>query len=192
MSGFDKDLGPVPRWRLWLGVAAMTLGLALAARQLVPTLYGPGSKAEAAPLQSADPSIRLAEAGDGTLVVYADVTGAQDFADNFDKAAAMIGRAGQALQRGVSDDLRGVKTVRFSIRCQAVNRFGEDVMAQLATIDVPLAALKAEDYARARPADVMGLAQSVQLGAPGAYDAVAAWCGKARASKAFCAKAQGT
>jgi hypothetical protein len=176
------------RWRLWLGVAAMTLGLALAAQQLIPVLYKPAP--EAPPLQSADPAIRLTEAANGVVTVYADVTGARDAADNFDKAAATVSAVGQALKRGVSDDLRGVKTVRFSIRCQAINRFGQDVMAQLVTLEAPLQALKGVDYTKARPADVLGLAQSVKLGAPGAYDAIAAWCSDpARAGKVFCGKA---
>jgi hypothetical protein len=176
------------RWRLWLGVAAMTFGLALAAQQLIPVLYRPAP--EAPPLQSADPSIRLTEAVNGVVTVYADVTGATDAADNFDKAAAAVSAVGQALKRGVSDDLKGVRTVRFSIRCQAINRFGQDVMAQLVTLDAPLQALKSADYARTRPADVLGLAEHVKLGAPGAYDAIAAWCADpARAGKTFCAKA---
>ena len=181
----------MPRWRLWLGVAAMTLGLALAAQQLIPVLnkLAPAGP-EAQPLQSADPAIRLAEAGDGVVIIYADVTGAKDAADNFDKAAATVSAVGQALKRGVSDDLHGVKTVRFTIRCEATNRFGQDVMAQLVTLDAPLQALKGVDYARTRPADVLGLAQTVKLGAPGAYDAIGAWCADpARAGKAFCAKA---
>lgn len=183
---------PAPTsWRLWLGVAAMTLGLALAAEQLIPALYRPAPPApEAQPLQSADPAIRVTEVGDGVVTVYADVTGAKDAADNFDKAAATVSAVGQALKRGVSDDLKGARTVRFSIRCQAINRFGQDVMAQLVTLEAPLQALTAVDYARTRPADVLGLAQTVKLGAPGAYDAIAAWCGDhARAGKAFCAKA---
>jgi len=93
----------------------------------------------------------------------------------------------------VSDDLKGVKTVRFSIRCEAINRFGQDVMAQLVTLDLPLQALKAEDYAKVRPARALEMAESVSLGAPGAYDAVAAWCADpARGDKAFCRKAQNT
>jgi hypothetical protein len=179
----------MPRWRLWLGVAAMTVGLALAAQQLIPVLYRP-SGSDAPPLQSADPAIRLTEAGDGVVTVYADVTGARDAADNFDKAAATVSAVGQALKRGVSDDLKGAKIVRFSIRCQAVNRFGQDVMAQLVTLEAPVQALTSVDYAKTRPADVLGLAQEVKLGAPGAYDAIAAWCADpARAGKAFCAKA---
>ena len=105
-------------------------------------------------------------------------------------AAAMVSAVGQALKRGVSDDLKAARTVRFSIRCQATNRFGQDVMAQLVTLETPLQALTEADYARTRPADVLGLAQMVKLGAPGAYDAIAAWCADpARAGKAFCAKA---
>ena len=180
----------MPRWRLWLGVAAMTLGLALAAQQLIPVLYRPSSGSDAQPLQSADPAIRLTEVSNGTVMVYADVTGAKDAADNFDKTAATVSAVGLALKRGVSDDLKGAQTVRFSIRCQAVNRFGQDVMAQLVTFEAPLAALKGVDYAKTRPADVLGVAENVKLGAPGAYDAIAAWCADpARAGKAFCAKA---
>lgn len=174
------------RWRLGLGVAA-ALGLALAARRLTPALHPAAPEAQL--LQSADPAIRLTEVGAGMVIVYADVTGARDAADNFDKAAATVSAVGQALKRGVSDDLKGAKTVRFFIRCQAINRFGQDVMAQLVTLEAPLPALKAVDYARTRPADVLGLAQTVKLGAPGAYDAIAAWCADpARASKAFCSK----
>jgi hypothetical protein len=182
------NLPPLPRWRLWLGVAAMTLGLALAAQQLIPVLYRPAP--EAPPLQSADPAIRLAERQGPVLTVYADVSQAKDPADNFDKAAATVSAVGQALKRGVSDDLKGVAMVRFSIRCQAINRFGQDVMAQLVTLETPLKALQGADYAKTRPAQVLGLAQSVSLGAPGAYDAVAAWCADpARGDKAFCKKA---
>jgi hypothetical protein len=177
-------------WRLWLGVAAMTLGLALAAQQLIPVLYRPSPASGAPPLQSADPAIRLTEVGDGVVAVYADITGATDAADNFDRAAAVVGAVGQALKHGVSDDLMGARIVRFSIRCQAINRFGQDVMAQLVTFETPLPALKGVDYARTRPADVLGLAENVKLGAPGAYDAIAAWCrDPGRAGKAFCAKA---
>ena len=166
----------------------MTLGLALAAQQLIPVLYKPEPPKPS--VQSADPAIRLAEVQNGVLVVYADMTGASDAADNFDKASATVSAVGQALKRGVSDDLHAVKTVRFVIRCQAVNRFGQELMAPLATIETPLAALKAEDYAKARPAQVLGLAERVQLGAPGAYDAVAAWCADPRrGDKAFCSKA---
>jgi len=180
---------PAPTgWRLWLGVAAMTLGLALAAQQLIPVLYRPAPEAQ--PLQSSDPAIRLTEVGNGVVTIYADITGAKDAADNFDKTAATVSAVGQALKRGVSDDLGSVMTVRFSIRCQAVNRFGQDVMAQLVTFETPLPALRHLDYAKTRPADVLGLAQDVKLGAPGAYDAIAAWCADpARAGKAFCAKA---
>jgi hypothetical protein len=184
---------PAPTgWRLWLGVAAMTLGLALAAEQLIPVLYKPAPAApDAQPLQSADPAIRLTEFRGGVLTIYADVTQARDAADNFDKAAATVSAVGQALKRGVSDPLAGMRTVRFSIRCQAVNRFGRDVMAQLVTLEAPLPALKAVDYAKTRPADVLGLAEDVKLGAPGAYDAIAAWCADpTRSGKAFCAKAQ--
>lgn len=178
------------RWRIWLGVAAMTLGLALAARQLIPVLYRPAPKVEAPPLKSADPAIRLTEAQGPVLTVYADITGARDAADNFDKAAATVTAAGQALKRGVSDDLAAIRTVRFSIRCEATNRFGQDVMAPLVTLDMPISVLKGADYAKARPAQVLGLAETVNLGAPGAYDAIKAWCADpARGDKAFCAKA---
>lgn len=177
------------RWPIWLALAVLVLGLA--AWRLVPPLLDPAP--EAAPLKSADPSIRLTEAGDGVLAVYADVTGARDAADDFDKAAALVAATGQALQRGVSDNLSGIRTVRFSIRCEAVNRFGQDGMAQLVTLDLPLKTLKAEDYARIRPAQVLGLAETVSLGAPGAYDALAAWCADpARGDKAFCARTQGS
>ena len=185
---------PAPKgWRLWLGVAAMTLGLALAAEQLIPALYRSApAGADAQPLKSADPAIRLTEVGDGVLTVYADVTQAKDAADNFDKAAATVSAVGQALKRGVSDDLKGATKVRFSIRCQATNRFGQDVMAQLVSFDAPLQALKGLDYGKTRPAEVLGLAEDVKLGAPGAYDAIAAWCkDPARAGRAFCTKANG-
>jgi hypothetical protein len=176
------------RWRLWLGVVVVALGMAVAAWRLVPALRP--AAPDLPPLQSADPAIRLTEARDGVVTVYADVTGAKDAADNFDKAASTVSAVGQALKRGVSDDLMGAKTVRFSIRCQAVNRFGQDVMAQLVTLEAPLSALKAADYSRTRPADVLGLARTVKLGAPGAYDAIAAWCADpSRAGRSFCAKA---
>ena len=178
------------RWRLWAGAALIAVGLGAAGFWLVPALRDASPKSDLQPLQSADPAIRLTEVGGGVVTVYADVTQARDAADNFDKAAATVSAVGQALKRGVSDDLKGSQTVRFSIRCQATNRFGQDVMAQLVTLDAPLAVLKAVDYGRTRPADVLGVAQTVKLGAPGAYDAIAAWCtDPARAGKAFCGKA---
>ena len=179
----------VSRRSLWLGAAAVVaLGLALAAWRLVPSLLP--AAPEAPPLKSADTAIRLTEAGNGVLLIYADVTGAKDAADNFDKTAALVVATGRALQRGVSDDLGGVRTVRFSIRCEATNRFGQDVMAQLVTLDLPLKALKGQDYAKVRPAQALEMAQTVSLGAPGAYDAIAAWCADpVRGDKAFCAKA---
>ena len=176
------------RRRLWLGVALTALGLGLAIWPLAPLLQKPAPDLQ--PLQSADPAIRLTEVAGGLVTVYADMTGARDAADNFDKAAATVSAVGQALKRGVSDDLKGARTVRFSIRCEATNRFGQDVMAQLVTLEASLPVLESVDYARTRPADVLGLAQTVKLGAPGAYDAIAAWCGDpARAGRAFCAKA---
>jgi hypothetical protein len=172
-----------------VGVAVLVLGLALAAWRLTPALFP--AAPEAAPLKSADPAIRVTEAANGVLVIYADITGARDAADNFDKTAALVVATGQALQRGVSDDLTGVKTVRFSIRCEAINRFGQDVMAQLVTLDLPIQALKGQDYAKLRPAGALGLAVTVSLGAPGAYDAIAAWCADpARSDPGFCRKAQ--
>jgi hypothetical protein len=181
---------PLSNWRVWLGVAAMTLGLALAAQQLIPVLYRPASSSDAEPLQSADPAIRLTEVGNGVVAVYVDITGAKDAADNFDRTAATVSAVGQALKHGVSDDLKGAKTVRFQVRCQAINRFGQDVMAQLVTFETPLRALEGVDYAKTRPADVLGLAEDVELGAPGAYDAIAAWCmDPARAGKVFCSTA---
>ena len=176
-------------WRLWLGVAAMTLGLALAAQQLIPVLYRPAPPAP--PLKSADIAIRLTEIKDGVLTVYVDVTGAKDAADNFDKAAAVVAATGRALKSGVSDDLTGVKTVRFQVRCEAVNRFGTELMAPLVTVETPLQVLKAVDYAQTRTIQVLGLAETVKLGAPGAYDALAAWCADAgRSDQSFCKKAQ--
>ncbi|MEI9891436.1 MAG: hypothetical protein WDN45_13730 [Caulobacteraceae bacterium] len=148
------------RWRLWLGVAAMN------------PRPGPGRR-------EADPGALHARAGGGgrapevrrsgqgpILTVYADVTGARDAADNFDKAAATVSATGQAIERGVSDDLSGVRTVRFSIRCEATNRFGQDVMAPLVTLQMPIAALKAADYGKVRPAQVLGMAASVALARP--------------------------
>ena len=176
-------------WRPWLGVAAMTLGLALAAQQLIPVLYK--SAPPLPPLKSADPAIRLTEASGGVLTVYADETGARDAADNFDKTAATVAAVGRALKHGVSDDLSGVTTVRFQVRCEAVNRFGQELMAPLVTVDLPLSALRAADYAPAKSAAVLGLAQTAKLGAPGAYDALAAWCADAaRSDKRFCEKVQ--
>ena len=178
-----------PRWRVGLGMAIVAAGVVLAAWRLTPMLSK--SAPEAPSLKSADPAIRVVEIGGGVLAVYADVTQAKDPADNFDKAAATVSAVGQAIKRGVSDDLHGVNTVRFSVRCQAINRFGQDVMAMLVTVDMPLTALKTEDYGKATPAQVLGLARTVSLGAPGAYDALASWCADpARGDKAFCAKAQ--
>jgi hypothetical protein len=141
------------------------------------------------PLSAADPAIRLVETDGKVLQIYADVHQAKTIADNFDKAGAIVLDAGQALQHGVADDLKGVTMVRFKFRCEGVNRFQQDVMSPLVTLDLPLAALKGADYAKASGNDVLGLATSAQLGAPGSYDAANAWCrDAARSSKALCSK----
>ena len=186
-------MAAMTRLRLWAGVAALCFGLAMAAQQLIPALYPPPLPAPVQPpLRSADPAIRDTEVKDGVLTVYADVTNAPDVAGNIDKAGATVLAAGRALKGGVSDNLKGVSAVRFVFRCQATNRFGQDVMAALVTLDLPLEALRQADYARMRAGDVLALARTAQLGAPGAYDALAAWCGDPkRANAAFCAKAKG-
>ncbi len=182
---------PLKNWRLWLGAAALTLGLALAARQLIPVLYPPAPVYP--PLQSADPAIRDTEIKGGVLTVYADVINAPDAAGNIDKAGAVVLAAGRALKSGVADNLTGVSGVRFVFRCQAINRFGQDVMAALVTLELPLQALTAPDLGRMSASDVLGLARTARLGAPGAYDAMAAWCADSkRANAAFCAKARET
>ena len=178
------------RLRLWAGVAALCYGLALAAQQLIPQVYPPPPAYP--PLASADPAIRQVEIKDGLVIVYADVTHAPDAAGNFDKAGATVLAAVRALRRGVADPLTGVAGVRFVFRCEAINRFGQDVMAALATLDLPLKTLTGADLGHMGASDALGLAQTVSLGAPGAYDALAAWCGDPkRANAAFCAKAKG-
>jgi hypothetical protein len=185
-------MAPIARLRLWAGVAAVSFGLALAAQQLIPVLYPRPPAPAWAPLRSADPGIREVEIKDGLLTVYADVTNAPDAAGNIDKAAATVLAAGRAIKGGVSDNLKGVTTVRFVFRCEAINRFGQDVMAALMTLDLPLPALTAADLGRMSGGDVLGLARSASLGAPGAYDALNAWCADAkRANAGFCAKAKG-
>ena len=179
----------IGRLRLWAGVAALCFGLALAAQPLIPRLYPAPAYP---PLASADPAIREAEVKDGVLIVYADVTRAPDAAGNFDRAGAVVLAAGRALRRGVADDLKGATQVRFVFRCEATNRFGQDVMASLATLELPLKALAGADLDRLGPSDALGLARTATLGAPGAYDALAAWCGDAkRANAGFCARAKG-
>lgn len=184
-------MASIARLRLWAGVAAVCFGLALAAQQLIPVLYPPPPPPSAQPpLQSADPAIRDVEVKNGVLTVYADVIDAPDVAGNLDKAGATVLAAGRALKAGVADPLKGVGAVRFVFRCQAINRFGQDVMAALMTLEMPLADLTRADYGRMNAGDALALARTVSLGAPGAYDAASAWCGDPkRANAAFCAKA---
>src|SRR5205823_4151468 len=104
--------------------------------------------------------------------------------DNLDRAQAITGAIGRALNRGVADDLSGVDTLRLRFRADAVDRFGHDLMAPLLTLDIDPQALKGAGGPK-----VMGLAKTITLTSPGTYDAAAAWCADAaRADPAFCAK----
>jgi hypothetical protein len=126
------------------------------------------------------------------VTIWSDVKNAPDLAGNIDIAADTVRSVGRALQRGVSDDLTGVQIVRFEFRAEATNRFDRDVMAKLMTLDVPAADLKAANHRAMNGGQLLGLAYKVVLGAPGAYDALDAWCkDPAKANPAFCAKARG-
>lgn len=140
-------------------------------------------------LQAADAAIDSLTVDKPMLTVWANVRKAPDLAGNIDLAADIVRTVGRALQRGVSDDLQGVEIVRFAFHAEAIDRFGHDVMAPLMTLDIPAADLKSARYAALSRAQVLNLAYSASLGAPGAYDAMAAWCGdRARADARFCGK----
>ena len=140
-------------------------------------------------LQAADPGIDSLTVDKPMLTVWANVRKAPDLAGNVDLSADIMRAAGKALQRGVSDDLQGVEIIRFAFHAEAIDRWGHDVMAPLMTVDAPVAALKAANYAALNRGQVLNLAYSASLGAPGAYDAMGAWCGdRARANAAFCGK----
>lgn len=147
------------------------------------------ARASLPPLQAADAAIDSLTVDEPTLTVWANVKKAPDLAGNIDIAADIVRTVGKALQRGVSDDLKGVEIVRFAFHAEAIDRFGHDVMAPLMTLDIPAADLKSAHYAALSRGQALNLAYSASLGAPGAYDAMAAWCGdEARANAAFCAK----
>jgi hypothetical protein len=140
-------------------------------------------------LQAADAAIDNLTVEKPMLTVWANVRKAPDLAGNIDLSADIVRTVGRALQRGVSDDLQGVEIVRFAFHAEAIDRFGHDVMAPLMTVDIPAADLKSARYAALSRGQVLNLAYSASLGAPGAYDAMAAWCGdRARANTGFCGK----
>jgi hypothetical protein len=142
-------------------------------------------------LQAADPAIDSLTVEKPILTVWANVRKAPDLASNFDLSADTVRAVGQALQRGVSDDLKGVEIIRFAFHAEAIDRFGHDVMAPLVTLDMAAADLKAARYAALNRGQVLNLAYGARLGAPGACDAIAAWCADAaRANAGFCAKAR--
>jgi hypothetical protein len=174
------------------GVTAIVIGLgaALALRQSGFGRPEAPSGPPPPPLQAADGEIERVDIDGPTVIVVSEVKDSPDLAGNIDRAALTAHAVAQALRRGVSDDLKGVSTVRLAFRAQAVDRFGHDVMAPLMTVDLALADLRGPRGADAPGRKVLALARTVKLGAPGAYDAIAAWCADpARADPAFCAKA---
>lgn len=179
-----------PKARRWAWLALIVLALAvvasLAAREISPP--GDGKPQAAAPvippLQAADPAITAVMIEPPVATLWADVKGAETLKANLDRAQAITGAIGQALRRGVADDLSGVDTLRIRFRADAVDRFGHDLMAPLLTLDIDPKVLKAAKGPR-----VMGLARAITLTSPGTYDAATAWCADpARADPAFCAK----
>ena len=146
-------------------------------------------KAALPPLKAADPAIEAIEVEKPLVTVRANVKAAPDLAGNIDIVARTTAAVGAALKRGVSDDLSQAPEVRMDFRAEAIDRFGHDVMAPLVTMDFDAAALAKADLSD--NALLLGLAQTVSLGAPGAYDAVDAWCRDAPADRlTFCAKAK--
>lgn len=178
-----------PKGRRWAGLALIVLALAaavLAAREVSPPRAAkPQALTPVTPLlQAADPAVTLVMIEPPEAVIWADVRGSPDFPAIMDKAQAITAAVGQALRRGVSDDLRGVEVLRLRFRADGVDRFGHDVMAPLMTLEIKRKALE-----RATGPKVLGLADSVVLNSPGSFDAVGAWCrDAARADPAFCAK----
>jgi hypothetical protein len=183
-------LAAYPKARRWVGLAMIVLALAvvasLAAREMAQPQDGKPQPAAPAipPLQAADPAITAVMIEPPVATIWADVKGAETLKANLDRAQAITGAIGQALKRGVSDDLSGVDTLRIRLRADAVDRFGHDLMAPLLTLDIDPKVLKAAKGPR-----VMGLAKTVSLTSPGTYDAAAAWCmDAAKSDPAFCAK----
>jgi hypothetical protein len=167
------------------GGGALVLRSTLAARR-----EAPARAPVLPPLQAADGSIVTIDIQKPMVTVWSDVKNAPDLAANIDIAADTVRAVGKALQRGVSDDLKGVEIARFEFRAEATNRFDRDVMAKLLRLDMPVADLRTANYAALNRGQLLNLAYSVALGAPGAYDALEAWCkDPAKADPAFCAKA---
>ena len=179
-----------PKGRRWAGLALILLALAvvasLAAREVNPPA---GDKRQALTpvtpaLQAADPAVTLVMIEPPEAAVWADIHGSPDFPAVMDRAQGITAAVGQALRRGVSDDLSGVEVLRVHLRADGVDRFGHDVMAPLMTLQIKRKALE-----RATGPKVLGLADSVVLNSPGSFDAVNAWCkDPARSDPAFCAK----
>jgi hypothetical protein len=176
-----------------IGLAALGGGLMLRAGAIArhndEEAAAAAARAALPSLQAADPGIDSITGEKPMLTLWANVRKAPDLAGNFDISADMMRAVGKALQRGVSDDLKGVEIIRFAFHAEAIDRYGHDVMAPLVTLDVAMADLKAAHYAALNRGQVLNLAYSAGLGAPGAYDAIAAWCGDpARANAGFCGK----
>ncbi len=182
------------RWMVVMALLVLAVGVGVTWKQQRAALQA-RQEAEAAArrklpeLKAADAAIDSIDVEKPIITIWADVRKAPDIAGNFDIAADTVKAVGQALKRGVSDDLQGVEIVRIVFRAEAVDRFGHDVMARLVSLDIPAADLKTADYAKLNRGQALNLAYSASLGAPGSYDAIDAWCGdKARASADFCRK----
>ena len=179
-----------PKGRRWAGLALIVLALAvvatLAIREIGPPVTDkPRARTPVVPsLQAADPAVTLVMIEPPEATVWTDIHGSADFPAVMDKAQGIAAAIGEALRRGVSDDLGGVEVLRLRFRADGVDRFGHDVMAPLMTLEIKRKALE-----QATGPKVLGLADSVVLNSPGSFDAVNAWCkDPARSDRAFCAK----
>ncbi len=171
-----------------IAAIALVLAIAVSAGLLVLRRDEGPPKPAPPPLKAADPSIELVDPQGPVIMVRVEIKNVPDTNADIERSGLAASAIGRALARGVSDDLSGVKTVRLVFAVDAVDRFGHDLMATFMTLDYSLQTLKAA--AAAPPAQLLGLADTVRLGAPGAYDATDRWCAdKARADARFCAKA---
>jgi hypothetical protein len=179
-----------PKGRRLAGLALVFLALAVVAALVAREAGPPAADSPKAlvlgppPLRSADPAVTLVMIEPPEAAIWADIHGSADFPTVMDRAQGITAAVGQALRRGVSDDLSGVEVLRLHLRADGVDRFGHDVMAPLMTLQIKRRALQ-----RATGSKVLGLADSVALNSPGSFDAVTAWCrDPARSDPAFCAK----
>ncbi len=164
---------------LWtFGLAAVILLLALIGIFAPRTTTAPAiAPPPAVPsLAKVDSAIKVVKVDGDSLMVRANLSEGLDDGFQTNQAASIVQEIGQALQKGVSENTDGVKTVSIEFVGPGIDRLGNPVPLPLFIAGFPLADLKAAHFENLGFANTMDLASgAMALSQPGAHE-IAAWC----------------